>query len=54
MKILLSIIMMITLTGCTLFSKSVGTDSLQEIAKDVLDEDKGLDIAIRPIEKSKR
>lgn len=53
MKILLPIIMMISLTGCTLFSKTVGTDSLQEMAKDVLDEDQGLDIEIKPIPKTR-
>jgi len=47
------LLLLVALTSCTLFSRSSGGDALQDISKEVLDEDKGINIAINPIEKSK-
>lgn len=51
MKILAMLIPIVMLTGCTLFSKTTGTDQLGEMTKEVLDEDRGLNIEIKPLAK---
>lgn len=49
--LVLSTLLSTVLCGCTLFSKTTGSDNLLEISKEVLDEDQGVQISIEPMGK---
>jgi hypothetical protein len=45
---------LLMLAGCSLYSKSEGSNELESIAQDVLKKGTGIDIEIKPIPSSKK